>query len=181
MRRIMSIVIPILFLVIQCSMSSADIRKGEYLNRAKETSVEDFFEKRMQNRIKKVLGANWEILFESSEFVYFGYPLISFFREGTFLDEFFKVSKPQIELDFPPYKSFDGIFMKKVCYDSVSEFKKANQNVSIDCRAKLERNQILIHANLRFKTDENQYKIEKYRIEFDKKNLKRQSINKLEE
>ena len=50
----------------QCSMNSADIRKGEYLERAKETSVDDFFEKRMQNRIKKVLGANWEILFEST-------------------------------------------------------------------------------------------------------------------
>ena len=165
----------------QCSMNSGDIRKGEYLERAKETSVDDFFEKRMQNRIKKVLGANWEILFESTEFVYFGYPLISFFREGTFLDEFFKVKKVQIELDFPSYKNFDGIEMKKLCYESMNEFKQVNRYPSTDCKAKLEINRILVYANLSHKVEQNQYKTEKYLIEFDKKNLKRQSINKLEE
>ena len=34
-----------LFLLFQCSMNSADIRRGEYLDKAKETTVEDFFEK----------------------------------------------------------------------------------------------------------------------------------------
>jgi hypothetical protein len=101
-----------LFLLFQCSMNSADIRRGEYLDKAKETTVEDFFEKRMENRIKKVQGANWEILFESNEFIFFGFPFIAIFREGTFLEEFFKVNRLTLETEFPNYKKFDGIEMK---------------------------------------------------------------------
>jgi hypothetical protein len=164
-------------------MKSADIRRGEYLDKAQETSVEDFFEKRMKNRIKKVQGANWEILFESNDFIYFGYPLIAIFREGTFLEEFFRVDRSKLESEFPPYKKFDGIDMKTKCYELLSEQKKENfggLSHSFDCSASLEENSILVSGNILFRQQDGTIKTEKYLIRFDKKNLKKESITKLD-
>lgn len=169
----------ILLFFVQCSIKSADIRKGEYLERAKETTVEDFFQKRMKNKIKKVMGANWEILFESSEFIYFGYPLISFFREETFVEELFKVNRNQLESEFPTYKRYDGIEMKIICNATMVGYKKSSpkQNfVSIECSSNLERDYILMNATLNYKIGDNQNQKEKYLIQFDKKNLTKLSI-----
>ncbi len=170
-------------LLFQCSMKSGDIRRGEYLDKAKETTAEDFFEKRMKNRIKKVQGANWEILFEASDFIYFGYPVIAIFREGTFLEEFFKVDRSKLESDFPSYKKFDGIDMKTRCYDLLTEQKNGNQgglSHSFDCSATLEENSILVSGNIIFRQSDGQIKTEKYLIRFDKENLKKESITKLD-
>lgn len=178
MKYIKFLILPFL---IQCSMNSADIRKGEYLDRAKESTVDDFFARRMKNKIKKVMGANWEIFFESEEFVYYGYPLISFFREGTFVDEFFKVDKNLLQLDFPSYKKFDGIELRRTCYESLAEYRRSTKESlfqSFNCTASLEKDFILIQADLFFK-NENESTVEKYLIKFDKKNLKNISISKM--
>ncbi|HMV42602.1 MAG TPA: hypothetical protein PK079_24345 [Leptospiraceae bacterium] len=171
----------ILLFTLQCSINSADIRKGNHLEKAQETSVEEFFERRMKNRTKKVIGANWEIFFESEDFVYYGYPLVSFFREGTFVDEFFKVNRTKLQNDFPAFHEFDGIKLRNLCYDSLAEYSRSTNDSlfqSFNCKAFLEQESIEIFADLTFKK-ENQYKIEKYKIIFDKKKLKRESILKL--
>jgi len=183
--RSKALLISILFLLFQCSMNSADIRRGEYLDKAKETTVEDFFVKRMQNRIKKVQGANWEILFESEDTIYFGYPLIQLFREGTFLEEFFKVSRLKLESDFPSYKKFDGIEMKDRCFELLGEKRKSLEGgglpYSFDCSATLEEKSISVTGNIIFRQTDGKVKSEKYLIRFDKVNLKKESIIRLEE
>ena len=176
---------PILFLLFQCSMNSADIRRGEYLDKAKETTVEDFFAKRMQNRIKKVQGANWEILFESEDTIYFGYPLIQLFREGTFLEEFFKMNRLKLESDFPSYKKFDGIEMKDRCFELLGEKRKSLEGgglpYSFDCSATLEEKSISVTGNIIFRQTDGKVKSEKYLIRFDKRTLSKESIIRLEE
>gem|GEM_PF-2419631 len=182
--RSKALLISIVFFLFQCSMKSADIRRGEYLDKAQETTVEDFFEKRMQNRIKKVQGANWEILFESEDTIYFGYPLIQFFREGTFLEEFFKVNRLKLESDFPSYKKFDGIEMKIRCFELLGEKIKVNiggLSHSFDCNAILEEKSILVTGNILFRQQDGKVKTEKYIIRFDKRTLNKESITKLEE
>jgi len=178
-----AIFIPILFLLFKCSMKSDDVRRGEYLDNAKEITVEDFFEKRMKNRIKKVQGANWEILFESGDFIYFGYPLIKLFREGTFLEEFFKVDRFKLEADFPSYKKFDGINMKSRCFELLGE--KIQNNIgglshSFECSATLEEKSILVLGKIFFRQKDGYVKMEKYLIRFDKATLNRESITKLD-
>lgn len=173
------ILIFIFFLFFQCSMKSADVRRGEYLDKAKETTVEDFFEKRMKNRIKKVQGANWEILFESDDFVYFGYPLIQIFREGTFLEEFFKVDRFKLEGDFPSYKKFDGIDMKGRCFEMLREKSKTNigdLSHSFECSATLEEKSILVFGKILFRKENGPVETEKYLIRFDKRTLNKESI-----
>jgi hypothetical protein len=172
-----------LFLLFQCSMNSADIRRGEYLDKAKETTVEDFFEKRMENRIKKVQGANWEILFESNEFIFFGFPVIAIFREGTFLEEFFKVNRLTLETEFPNYKKFDGIEMKERSFEILRE--KINTNIgglshSFECSATLDEKSILVTGSILFRQQDGQVKTEKYLIRFDKRTLNKESITKLD-
>ena len=173
----------ILFLLFQCSMKSADVRRGEYLDKAKETTVEDFFEKRMKNRIKKVQGANWEILFESENFIYFGYPVIQIFREGTFLEEFFKVDRFKLEADFPSYKKFDGIDMKSRCFELLREQNKTQiggLSHSFECSANLEDKSILVSGKILLRQENDQVKTEKYLIRFDKRTLNKESITKLD-
>ena len=165
-------------------MKSADIRRGEYLDKAKETTVEDFFAKRMHNRIKKVQGANWEILFESEDTIYFGYPLIQLFREGTFLEEFFKVNRLKLEADFPSYQKFDGIDMKSKCHELLGEKIKTNiggLSHSFECSATLEEKSILVTGNILFRQQDGQVKTEKYLIRFDKRTLSKESIIRLED
>ncbi len=161
-------------------MKSADIRNGEYLEKAKETTVEDFFEKRMQNKIKKVQGANWEILFESNAYTYYGYPVIALFREGTFLEEFYKVDRATLESKFPSYKKFDGIEMKKICKDALGEIRKTNASTlshSFECSASLvEVKVILVNGIILYRYEDGTTKSEKYLIRFDKLNLKKESI-----
>jgi hypothetical protein len=174
----------IVLLLFQCSMNSADIRRGDYLDKAQETTVEDFFEKRMKNRIKKVQGANWEIFFESEEFVYFGYPLIAIFREGTFLEEFFKVNRIKLETEFPTYKEFDGIFMKKICYELLGEKQKSIAGglpYSYDCSASLEEKSILVSGKILFRQQDGKVKTEKYLIRFDRRTLNKESMIRLDE
>ena len=173
-----------LFLLFQCSMNSADIRRGEYLDKAKETTVEDFFEKRMKNRIKKVQGANWEILFESNEFIYFGFPVIAIFREGTFLEEFFKVNRENLETEFPSYKKFDGIEMKERCFELLGAKRKSLSGglpYSFECTATLEEKSFLVTGNIIFRQQDGKVKTEKYLIRFDKRTLNKESIIQLEE
>jgi hypothetical protein len=183
--RSKALLISILFLLFQCSMNSADIRRGEYLDKAKETTVEDFFAKRMQNRIKKVQGANWEILFESEDTIYFGYPLIQLFREGTFLEEFFKMNRLKLESDFPSYKKFDGIEMKDRCFELLGEKRKSLEGgglpYSFDCSATLEEKSISVTGNIIFRQTDGKVKSEKYLIRFDKRTLSKESIIRLEE
>lgn len=182
--RSKSFLISILFLLFQCSMNSADIRRGEYLDKAQETTVEDFFQKRMKNRIKKVQGANWEILFESEDYIYFGYPLIKIFREGTFLEEFFKVDRLKLESDFPTYKKFDGIEMKRRCFELLGDQRKSVEGglpYSFDCNASLEEKSILVNGIIIFRQEKEQVKTEKYLIRFDKRTLSKESIIRLEE
>ena len=164
-------------------MKSADVRRGEYLDKAKETTVEDFFEKRMKNRIKKVQGANWEILFESENFIYFGYPVIQIFREGTFLEEFFKVDRFKLETDFPSYKKFDGIDMKSRCFELLREKIKTQiggLSHSFECSANLEDKSILVSGKILLRQENDQVKTEKYLIRFDKRTLNKESITKLD-
>jgi hypothetical protein len=145
-----------------CSINLKSVLEGKNLLEALNSSVEIFFERRMENKIKKTIYVgNWEILFEDENYIYYGkgyFSLLSFLGiERINLDELFKVSKKELEQKFPVYKNFDGrILMSKYCSGIYSKTKLEKKEVLKfykDCKADLNidgiRIQIKIHTSKR--------------------------------
>lgn len=89
-----------------------DLKEGRLPDAVSEESMEDFFEKRLQNRIKKVLGRNHEIFLEDEDFVYYGYTKAK--NRRLYTEEVFKTDKAALAEAIPAYKHFDGQDVRKV-------------------------------------------------------------------
>ncbi len=83
------------------------VKQGQHLDQAVAQSVDDFFAKRMKNRIKKILGYNWEILWRTEEWIYFGYPKGGS-REKQYVETLYKVNQAQLKNDFPGFETITG-------------------------------------------------------------------------
>jgi hypothetical protein len=133
-----------------CKMTAQSIRKGEHLERAVEIPVEDFFLKRMKNKIKKTNFGNWDILFKDENYVYFGFTLLRFFGESPIVEILYKTEKLKLEEKFPMYQKFDGIEKNNLCREALV---KENQTKNIythflNCEAVLESNSISLSFTL---------------------------------
>jgi len=80
--------------------------KKQWLNKSSLRSAEEFLEKRMQNKIKKVLGRQWQIVFQDEQHVYWGYTLVSSNR--LFVRELFHTDKKTIQKLMPSFEKIDG-------------------------------------------------------------------------
>lgn len=138
-------------------MNLNSVLQGNHLDKAIETDLKTFFERRNQNTIKKVIYVgNWEILFEDEIFVYYGnstFSLLSFIGiERINLEELFKVSKKELLEKFPIYKKFDGRVLKsKYCSEIYSKTKlEKNETLKFyqNCKAKLLEKEILIEVEI---------------------------------
>jgi len=96
-----------------------EIKQGQHLEKAEEQSVEEFFAKRMENRIKKVLGYNWEILWHTDEWVYFGYPK-AHQRPKQYVETLYKVSHPGLRQAFPGFEHVQGQEVRKAVWKTIT-------------------------------------------------------------
>lgn len=173
------------FSFLQCSsgFDYYSVRKGEHLSEAKMSSVNEFFERRMKNTIKKIIGNNWEILFEEENRIYYGYPRVKLFIDSVYLEEFYFVDKSELAAQFPLYKTFDGIGMRKLVYQSVLEYKKLKSHQisqSLKHTPVLKDNAMEVKVNWRYRIDgkpEEYYDV--LLFEFDKNTLNLVSVKKL--
>jgi len=94
------------------------IAPEDWVKAAKRCDVGTFKERRMSNRRRKVVGANWEILYETETEVFYGRPLIVFgaggFRSWSDfgVEEWFCVAKTELEREFPDYATEEGVAMR---------------------------------------------------------------------
>ena len=83
--------------------------RQDWQSQASVISVQSFFDYRMQNRMRKAPVGNWMIVHETQDDVFLAYPrfksLLSDQREAK---NVFKISKTQLESEFPAWKSLDG-------------------------------------------------------------------------
>ncbi len=133
-----------------CKMTAQSIRKGEHLERAIETPVEDFFVKRMKNKIKKTNFGNWDILFKDDSYVYFGFPLLRFFGESPIVEILYKTDKLKLEEKFPMYQKFDGIEKNNLCRKALVKENQVKNVYThfLNCEAVLELNSISVTFTL---------------------------------
>lgn len=92
-----------------CSIPVSLIKKGRKLNYAEKASVDLFLNKRMENKIKKTIGCNWEILLTKNNYVYWGWPNLS--NKKIKKRNFFKTSLQELESNLPDYQKLDGIYI----------------------------------------------------------------------
>ena len=84
----------------------------------------DFFQRRMQNyRYYKMDGRACEILFETDNYVYYGYPFHTpdkqmEMRKTKGKITYYKVDKKELQKHFPVYKTVQGYQLKDVIFAS---------------------------------------------------------------
>lgn len=86
-----------------------DAEKGMFLNRSKKTSINNFFDRRMESGLNKT-SPKWYIVNEDLENVYFG----KLQRKGSFVavNPFYRVKKEKLDSLFPGYREIDGKYVK---------------------------------------------------------------------
>ncbi|WMX15487.1 MULTISPECIES: hypothetical protein [unclassified Aureispira] len=85
------------------------IQQGELLNKAKASSLDDFFESWMDRNVKKAMEGSWIVLYKNEEFLYWGWTTFeSMVSANPTVKEFFKTPMADIQAKFPNYESVHG-------------------------------------------------------------------------
>lgn len=171
------IAICILFLsFISCtgSLKVNEIKAGVGLESAVEKDVPFFFECRMKNRIKKVQGYNWEILYRTPEFVYFGYPK-STFSNGMKVKGLYKVRTDELQKNFPSFETVEGHHVQRAVSEAVHKDEKIESRIllqNLDWKPSLQKDSINVDAVWKYQADSNPQITKRYQIQLDIKSLK---------
>src|SRR5882762_3170926 len=71
--------------------SSNDLKTEKRREACIETNQEEFFRKMINQRLSKVEGNNWDILYKDTAYIYYGYALLT--KKGLYADSIFKVRR----------------------------------------------------------------------------------------
>lgn len=85
------------------------IQQGELLNKAKASTLEDFFESWMDRNVKKAQIGSWIVLYKNEEALYWGWTTFeSMVSANPTVKEFFKTPITDIQAKFPNYEEVHG-------------------------------------------------------------------------
>jgi len=181
MKKIISVILIVMIFGCNKYLYVDDILQGKNLEKAQEISVNDFFNKRMQNKIRKINVGNWDVLFQNDDFVYIGKPrLKNIFSEKRIIDTLFKVYNNHLISQLPQYKSIEGYIIRQKIYSSIQNYKIQNSEnkdfyVSEKYVSELKSGTIEIQISV----SDNENANEIYILIFDKNTLELLEINKL--
>jgi hypothetical protein len=120
----------VIITLFSCSeISVKEIKNGQHWEKADLSSVQQFLELRMENRIKKIISHNTEILAKDNNYIYYGY-VKGYKYENLYVKQLFKVERSELELLFPGYDKLTGIEIRRVI-DLHPEFKLNFKNIMI--------------------------------------------------
>jgi len=89
--------------------SVTKIQQGELLNKAKASTLEDFFESWMDRNVKKAIEGSWIILYKNEEFLYWGWTTFeNMVSANPTVKEFFKTPITDVQTKFPSYEEVHG-------------------------------------------------------------------------
>lgn len=167
------------------SILVSEIEAGKNLHLAVSTSVEEFFVKRMSNKTRKTDAIAWQILHQTEEYVYYGFPKQKS-DDNTVskaVEQLFKVNKQELAGRFPGYESITGESVGYNLYLAIEEHRKTltkNQFeiTALTWSAVLGEKSIEITATCQVKF-EKAIATEKYVIDFDKKSFVLLAVKKL--
>jgi len=118
------------------AFSIDNLRAGNHLEYAKSATLDQFFEARMSNTLKKTVVGNWIILYEDDDFVYWGKPVnkgLLKFGEPK-VEAFFKTPLEDIENYFPHFETWEGYHAEKLILKLLEQelMPKAPQYIKFD-------------------------------------------------
>lgn len=148
-----------------------DVKLGKKLELATEDSVSAFFQKRMKNRIKKVLGYNWEICLTTDEWLYFGY-IRGHKIPSQYVEQLFKVEKVALEKEFPGYEKITGQQVGRAVYQAIQDKRSLGNYTTllqnIQWEASLQTSVIFVHVVWTYSTDQTPETQQKFELTFSK-------------
>ena len=108
------------------------IEQGQELTKAQEISLAKFVNLRMQNRPRKALVGNWEILYEDATTIYIGYPrfrdLLSGVRE---VEHLYRIDRKQLEQSFPGFRKITGNAVRLAMQQALQAQAQEGESVSV--------------------------------------------------
>jgi hypothetical protein len=159
----------------------SDVRVGRHLETAEESSVQEFFQRRMENRLKKVLGYNWEIYFRTDEWLYYGYSK-GHKKPKQYVEQVYKVKRTLLEKDFPGFSAITGQQVRRAVGQTIEkkfplgEYSTLVQD--INWKATLVDNAIQINVVWNYSTDGSANTRRTFDMHLDKSHL---TLTSLEE
>jgi hypothetical protein len=92
-----------------------DIKEKKNLTKAIKTDYIFFFNKMINNRLRKVIGNNWDIYLKDSINVYYGYSILT--KKGLYTDTIYSVNKFELENEIPLYDKLEFWDIRGKCLD----------------------------------------------------------------
>ncbi|MCP4438065.1 MAG: hypothetical protein GY810_03905 [Aureispira sp.] len=166
------------------------IKKGKYLDLAKEASAQRFFKMRMKNRIRKALVGAWYILHETNDYVYWGRPIFKRAFSDTRIiphEEFYKTSIQELREQFPQYKKLDGPKLKTTILTFLAHHIRQELAPEIPhtyisrWKATLQDKTFSIRAEANIRIAKQQPKEKNYHLALDKNSLELLHIDEVSE
>ncbi len=109
-----------------------DVSQGKKLETAINISTEEFFMKRMQNKLRKVNVGYWDILYEDSSFIYIGYPrLKGIFSNRRIIDTLYKTDVILLKQILPKYKEIQGFVMRQKIYEPLQTYLSSKGEIPL--------------------------------------------------
>lgn len=118
--KYLTVLFSFIFITLSCSQGSYialnDAEQGMFLDRAQRTSVNTFFDRRMESELESRMSKDWYIVNEDSAYVYYGQLMK---KNGyTMINPFYKVSREKLDTLFPGYRSIEGKHIKAKVFQS---------------------------------------------------------------
>jgi hypothetical protein len=116
------------------------------------TDHEEFFGKMINQRLSKIQGNNWDILFKDTSYIYYGYTLLT--KEGLYADSIFKVKRTSIE-DFPKFEELEFHQIRSTILGYAYKDYSFGDNYTVqaaDDSFRLRQNIIFVDTKRKFKT-----------------------------
>ncbi|HNV49119.1 MAG TPA: hypothetical protein PLE73_13300 [Spirochaetota bacterium] len=100
--------------------------RGASLDRARESSVDEFFSRRMTNRPRKAAVGSWQILHENDRSVYYAYPrFTSLLGSRRAADALYRTGRSELVRRFPAYRNIAGNDVRLAVFGAIGAHRTA--------------------------------------------------------
>lgn len=162
------------------------IQRGSELANARQSSVDEFFQRRIHNQVRKANVGYWVILFQDEEWVYYGRPRFRFaiFFEQRVVDDLYRVRRRELARDFPGYRLITGLEMRPYLYPSIMRHVRAVNPGARDLRFRGDYRAFLAHGTVTITQDVDLNDAEgtrffSYRLTFDARTGELRCVEKI--
>ena len=132
--------------------NTADLKTEKEREDCTLTDREVFFGKMINQRLSKIQGNNWDILYKDTSYVYYGYTLLT--KNGLYADSIFKVKRASLT-DFPKFEELKFHEIRSVILNYAYKDYSFGENYTVqsaDDNFRLRRDLIFVDTKRKFKT-----------------------------